>query len=69
VQGELPTSETTPTILTAKVNQVRNGNREIENEGESRWYSQSAFVKSESKNKQSNFYVQLAGGFNQNNDC
>lgn len=69
VQGELPTSETTPTILTAKVNQVRNGNREIENAVVNLAGTRKAhLLKVESKNKQSNFYVQLAGGFNQNND-
>ncbi len=30
IQGELPTSETTPTQLTAKLNNLRSGNREIQ---------------------------------------
>lgn len=69
IQGELPTSETTPTLLTAKIDRLRNGNREIENATISLAGTRKAhLLKVESKNRQSNFYVQLAGGFNQNND-
>lgn len=69
VQGELPTSETTPTQLTATLTQLRNGNREIQNATVNLAGTRKAHVlKVESKNRQSNFYVQLAGGFNPNND-
>jgi len=69
VQGELPTSETTPTQLTATLDQLRNGNREIEHATVNLAGTRKAHVlKVESKNRQSNFYVQLAGGFNPKND-
>ncbi|MBH2001088.1 MAG: translocation/assembly module TamB domain-containing protein [Moraxellaceae bacterium] len=69
IQGELPTSEATPTLLIAKVDHLRNGNREIENATINLGGTRKAHVlKVESNNRQSNFYVQLAGGFNQNND-
>ncbi|USA47968.1 translocation/assembly module TamB domain-containing protein [Acinetobacter sp. C26M] len=69
VQGELPTSETTPTQLTATLDQLRNGNREIEHATLNLAGTRKAhLLKIESKNRQSNFYVQLAGGFNPKND-
>lgn len=69
IQGELPTSETTPTLLTAKIDNLRSGNKEIENAVVSLAGTRKAhLLKVESKNRQSNFYVQLAGGFNANND-
>ncbi|MFM6957383.1 MAG: translocation/assembly module TamB domain-containing protein [Acinetobacter sp.] len=69
IQGELPTSEATPTLLIAKVDHLRSGNREIENATINLGGTRKAHVlKVESNNRQSNFYVQLAGGFNQNND-
>ncbi|WP_332604687.1 translocation/assembly module TamB domain-containing protein [Acinetobacter sp. ESBL14] len=69
VQGELPTSETTPTQLTATVDRLRNGNREIEHATVNLAGTRKAHVlKVESKNRQSNFYLQLAGGFNPKND-
>lgn len=69
VQGELPTSETTPTQLTATLDQLRNGNREIEHATVNLAGTRKAHVlRVESKNRQSNFYVQLAGGFNPKND-
>ncbi|WP_278491741.1 translocation/assembly module TamB domain-containing protein [Acinetobacter gyllenbergii] len=69
VQGELPTSETTPTQLTATVDRLRNGNREIEQATVNLAGTRKAHVlKVESKNRQSNFYLQLAGGFNPKND-
>ncbi|ENX15736.1 hypothetical protein F895_02282 [Acinetobacter sp. CIP 64.2] len=69
VQGELPTSETTPTQLTATLDRLRNGNREIEQATVNLAGTRKAHVlKVESKNRQSNFYLQLAGGFNPKND-
>ncbi len=69
IQGELPTSEATPTLLIAKVDHLRSGNREIEDATINLGGTRKAHVlKVESNNRQSNFYVQLAGGFNQNND-
>ncbi|WP_336944023.1 translocation/assembly module TamB domain-containing protein [Acinetobacter modestus] len=69
IQGELPTSEATPTLLVAKVDHLRSGNREIENATINLGGTRKAHVlKVESNNRQSNFYVQLAGGFNQNNE-
>ncbi|MFW1837148.1 translocation/assembly module TamB domain-containing protein [Acinetobacter gyllenbergii] len=69
VQGELPTSETTPTQLTATLDRLRNGNREIEHATVNLAGTRKAHVlKVESKNRQSNFYLQLAGGFNPKND-
>ncbi|MCH7329310.1 translocation/assembly module TamB domain-containing protein [Acinetobacter modestus] len=69
IQGELPTSEAIPTLLVAKVDHLRSGNREIENATINLGGTRKAHVlKVESNNRQSNFYVQLAGGFNQNNE-
>lgn len=69
IQGELPTSEATPTLLVAKVDRLRSGNREIENATINLGGTRKAHIlKVESNNRQSNFYVQLAGGFNQNNE-
>lgn len=69
IQGELPTSEATPTLLVAKVDHLRSGNREIENATINLGGTRKAHIlKVESNNRQSNFYVQLAGGFNQNNE-
>ncbi|MCH7336767.1 translocation/assembly module TamB domain-containing protein [Acinetobacter sp. NIPH 2699] len=69
IQGELPTSETTPTQLTATLDHLRSGKREIEKATVNLSGTRKAhLLKLESKNAQTNFYVQLAGGFNQNND-
>ena len=69
IQGELPTSETIPTLLAAKIDHLRSGNREIENATVNLAGTRKAHVlKVESKNRQSNFYLQLAGGFNSNNE-
>ena len=69
IQGELPTSETMPTQLTATLDHLRNGNREIEHATVNLAGTRKAHVlKIESQNHQSNFYVQLAGGFNASNN-
>ena len=69
IQGQLPTSETTPTQLTAKIDHLRDGKREIENATVQLSGTRKAhLLKVDSKNRQSNFYLQLAGGFNPKND-
>ncbi|NAR59970.1 translocation/assembly module TamB domain-containing protein [Acinetobacter haemolyticus] len=69
IQGQLPTSETTPTQLTATIDQLRSGKRELENATLNLTGTRRAhLLKLETKNARTNFYVQLAGGFNQNND-
>ncbi|MDY6460674.1 translocation/assembly module TamB domain-containing protein [Acinetobacter faecalis] len=69
IEGELPTSDTTPTILTARLNSLRSGEREIQQGEISVAGTRKAHVlKVKAENKLSEFYVQLAGGFNANND-
>lgn len=69
IQGELPTSNTTPTLLTAKIDSLRSGDREIQKGGISIAGTRKAHIlKVKAENKLSEFYVQLAGGFNANND-
>lgn len=66
IQGELPTSETTPTQLTAKLNNLRSGNREIQSAEVNLTGTRKAhLLKVLGNNSVSKFYVQLAGGFNQ----
>ena len=69
VQGELPASDTVPTQFVAVLKNLQNGKREIENATLSLVGTRKAhLLKIASKNHQSNFYVQLAGGFNTHND-
>ncbi|MGR2824510.1 hypothetical protein FY048_03080 [Acinetobacter sp. 1124_18A] len=69
IQGELPTSETTPTQLTAKLDNLRSGNRQIQSAEVNLTGTRKAhLLKILGNNSVSKFYVQLAGGFNQNND-
>lgn len=69
IQGELPTSETTPTQLTAKLDNLRSGNRQIQSAEVNLTGTRKAhLLKVLGNNSISKFYVQLAGGFNQNND-
>lgn len=69
VQGELPTSQLTPTLLTAKLQGLRSGSREIQQGEVSLAGTRKAHVlKVQAQNKISKFYVQLAGGFNAQND-
>ena len=69
VQGELPTSETVPSSLTAKMVNLRSGNREIQQSEVSIAGTRKAhLLKVQASNKLSKFYVQLAGGFNASND-
>lgn len=69
VQGELPTSELTPTLLTAKMENLRSGAREIQQAEVSLAGTRKAHIlKVQAQNKISKFYVQLAGGLNAQND-
>ena len=69
LQGELPTSENTPTLMTASMENLRSGNRGIEKGQISLAGTRQAHIlKLEAENKLSKFYVQLAGGLNAQND-
>lgn len=69
LQGELPTSETTATMLVASLDRLRSGQREISSGQISLAGTRRAHVlKVEAKNNLSQFYVQLAGGFNAQNN-
>lgn len=69
IQGELPTSAQTPTLLTAKLERLKSGSREIQ-QGEISLAGtrQAHILKIQAQNKLSKFYVQLAGGFNAQNN-
>ena len=69
IRGELPTSDTTPTALVSKMQNLRSGNREIQQGNISIAGTRKAhLLKVQASNKLSKFYVQLAGGFNASND-
>ncbi|CAB1221324.1 translocation/assembly module TamB domain-containing protein [Acinetobacter bouvetii] len=69
VQGELPTSELTPTLMTATMDSLRSGSREIQHGEITLAGTRKAHIlKLQAQNKLSKFYVQLAGGFNAQND-
>lgn len=69
IQGELPTSELTPTLMTAKMDNLRSGAREIQHGEISLAGTRKAHIlKIQAQNRISRFYVQLAGGFNAQND-
>ena len=69
IQGELPTSENTATLMTASLEHLRSGNRGIEQGQIALAGTRQAHVlKLEAENKLSKFYVQLAGGLNAQND-
>ncbi|MFH4299254.1 hypothetical protein WAJ01_22920, partial [Acinetobacter baumannii] len=69
IQGELPTSETTPTQLTAKLDNLRSGSRQIQSAEVNLTGTRKAhLLKVQGNNNVSKFYVQLAGGFNAKND-
>jgi translocation and assembly module TamB len=69
IQGELPTSELTPTLMTAKMENLRSGKREIQQGEISLAGTRKAHIlKVQAQNRISKFYVQLAGGFNAQND-
>jgi len=69
VRGQLPTSQTTPTLLTATMDQLRSGNRQIVRGEVSLAGTRAAHVlQVQAENKLSKFFVQLAGGFNAQNN-
>lgn len=69
LQGELPTSETTPSSMSAKMETLRSGNREIQHGEIAISGTRKAHIlKVQAWNYYSKFYVQLAGGFNPQND-
>lgn len=69
VRGELPTSETTPSMLKAEMTNLRSGNRQIQYGAVTIAGTRKAHVlQVQGWNNYSKFYVQLAGGFNPNND-
>ncbi|MDQ9011068.1 translocation/assembly module TamB domain-containing protein [Acinetobacter gerneri] len=69
IQGQLPTSETVPSLLTGKFDTLRSGNREIQH-GEINLAGtrKSHVLKVQGWNYYTKFYVQLAGGFNAQNN-
>ncbi|WOE42849.1 translocation/assembly module TamB domain-containing protein [Acinetobacter chinensis] len=69
LKGELPTSETTPTLMTASMEGLMNGNREIRKGEISLAGTRKVhLLKVQAENSLTKFYVQLAGGFNNSND-
>lgn len=65
----MPTSETTPTQLTAKLDNLRSGSRQIQSVEVNLTGTRKAhLLKVQGNNNVSKFYVQLAGGFNAKND-
>ena len=69
LQGELPTSMTTATVLTASLQGLNAGGREIQQGNVSLMGTYNAHVlKLQAQNRLSLFNVQLAGGFNAQND-
>ncbi len=69
VQGELPTSESAPTLMTAKMENLRSGMREIrQGEISLAGMRKAHILKLQAQNRISRFYVQFAGGFNAQND-
>lgn len=69
IRGELPTSETTPSTLKAELTNLNYGNRQIQYGGLTLSGTRSSHIVSlQAWNRYSKFYVQLAGGFNANND-
>ncbi|WP_347461031.1 translocation/assembly module TamB domain-containing protein [Acinetobacter sp. ANC 7454] len=69
VQGQLPTSQNTPTLLTATMENLRSGNRQITKGQISLAGTRAAHVlQLQAENKLTSFYVQLAGGFNAQNN-
>ncbi|WP_111892300.1 translocation/assembly module TamB domain-containing protein [Acinetobacter sp. MB5] len=69
VRGELPTSENVPSMLKAEMTNLRRGNRQIQYGAMTIAGTRKAHVlQVQGWNSYSKFYVQLAGGFNPNND-
>lgn len=69
VQGQLPTSQTAPTLLVARMENLRSGTRQILKGEISLAGTRSAHIlKVDAENKLTKFKVQLAGGFNAQNN-
>ncbi|OTG88309.1 hypothetical protein B9T31_01980 [Acinetobacter sp. ANC 4558] len=69
VQGELPASDNLPSQLIASLTSLRSGQREIQQAEISITGTRKAHIaKLSAENKYTQFFVQLAGGFNAQND-
>lgn len=69
IRGELPTSETSPTVLKSEMDNMHWGKREIQYAAVTMSGTRKAhLVQFQGWNRFSKFYMQLAGGFNANND-
>ncbi|RKG33998.1 translocation/assembly module TamB domain-containing protein [Acinetobacter tianfuensis] len=69
VQGQLPTAQDVPSRMTAKLEGLRSGTREISQAQLALTGTRNAHVlRLDAENKLSKFGVQLAGGFNAQND-
>lgn len=69
LKGELPTSETVASKMVAQMDTLRSGNREIQHAGITLSGTRKAhLLQLQAWNYYSKFYVQLAGGFNAQND-
>ncbi|MDC6663156.1 hypothetical protein N4Q66_26920, partial [Leclercia adecarboxylata] len=69
VRGQLPTSQSTPTLLIATMDRLRSGSREILRGEISLAGTRAAHIlKVQAENRLSKFFVQLAGGFNAQNN-
>ncbi|MBU3845719.1 MAG: translocation/assembly module TamB domain-containing protein [Candidatus Acinetobacter avistercoris] len=69
LKGELPTSETVASTMSARMENLRSGTREVQHGELAISGTRKAHIlKLQAWNYYSKFYVQLAGGFNQQND-
>lgn len=69
LKGELPTSLTTPTKMVAQLDTLRSGSREIQHAAATLSGTRKAHIlQLQGWNYYSKFYVQMAGGFNTQND-
>ena len=69
LKGELPTSEVIPSKMVAQMDTLRSGNREIQHAAMTLSGTRKAhLLQLQGWNYYSKFYVQLAGGFNAQND-
>ena len=69
LQGELPTSDTVVTKMSAQMENLRSGNREMQHaEFAVSGTYRTHIIKLQAWNRSSKFYVQWAGGFKPNND-
>ena len=69
LKGELPTSDVTPSKMVAQLDTLRSGNREIQHAAITLSGTRKAhLLQLQGWNYYSKFYMQLAGGFNAQND-